>query len=116
MGYKVLCFNAKPGYVIEYDLRKEGEHITDKGLTKEEITAVAIAPDQRSLVLGQSDGIVKIYDVRNGVNALAEQSVINAFTNYGRKGTVSRLRFHPGTKALFAASNIGCVKLLRLAI
>ena len=50
--YKVLCFNAKPGYVIEYDLRKEGEHITNKGLTKEEISAVAIAPDQRSLVLG----------------------------------------------------------------
>lgn len=42
---KVLCFNAKPGYVSEYDLRKEGDFISTKLLTKEEITATAISPN-----------------------------------------------------------------------
>lgn len=44
--HKVLCFNAKPGYVTEYDLRKEGDFITTKLASKEEITAVAISPAQ----------------------------------------------------------------------
>ena len=42
---KILAFNGKPGYVAEYDLRKEGEVITSKLPSKEEITAVAISPD-----------------------------------------------------------------------
>ena len=63
-SHKVLCFNAKPGYITEYDLRKEGEFTTSKLLTKEEITAVALNPAQDSLVLGQADGIVKIFDLK----------------------------------------------------
>jgi len=48
---------------------------------------------------------------------LSEKGTINAFTSInGRKGSVLKLRFHPKTGALFAASNVGCVKLLRLAI
>lgn len=42
---RILCFNGKPGYVTEYDLRKEGEVITNKLLAKEEISAVALSPD-----------------------------------------------------------------------
>ena len=133
---KVLCFNSKPGYVTEYDLRKEGEVTSNKLLSKEEITAVALSPAQDSLVLGQADGVVKIYDLKassasaaqtfgpagqaaasvSAQASMPEKSTINAFTNYGRKGGVTRLRFHPKNGALFAASNIGCVKLLRLAI
>lgn len=47
---------------------------------------------------------------------MPEKGSINAFTNYGKKGGVTRLRFHPENGALFAASNVGCVKLLRLSI
>ena len=60
----MLCFNAKPGYVTEYDLRKEGEFASSKLLTKEEITAVALSPSQDSVVLGQADGVVKIFDMK----------------------------------------------------
>lgn len=41
---KVLCFNGKPGYIAEYDLRKEGEVMVSKLPTKEDITAVALNP------------------------------------------------------------------------
>ena len=42
---------------------------------------------------------------------------MNAFGNYGSKRAgVTSLKFHPKTGALFAASNLGVVKLLRLAI
>ena len=116
----MLCFNAKPGFVTEYDLRKEGECITYKLSSKEEVTAVAISPSQRDLVLGQNDGVVRIFDLasnRDPNSAWNESSTISAFTNVnGRKGGVSRLKFHPNTRALFAASTVGCVKLLRLGL
>lgn len=94
-SHRVLCFNAKPGYVAEYDLRKEGECLTTKVLCKEEVTAVSLSPDQKQLVLGQSDGVVKIFEISDK-NQLAEKGAINAFGNVnGRKGGVSRVRFHP---------------------
>ena len=49
---RIFCFNAKPGHVQEYDLRKEGEVISSKLALKEEITATAISPNQDTLVLG----------------------------------------------------------------
>lgn len=104
-------------------MRKEGESVSNKLLAKEEITAAAVSPTQDSLVLGTSDGLVKIYDLHSHEGSSAaqgsaqtEKGSISAFTNYGRKGAVSKLRFHPSSGALFAASNLGCVKLLRLAI
>lgn len=60
---KILCFNSKPGHVSEYDLRKENEAVRTKQLTREEITAVALSPDQRNIVVGQADGLVKIFDL-----------------------------------------------------
>jgi len=58
---------------------------------------------------------VKILDLQSA--NIIEKGMISAFTNInGRKGSVLKLRFHPKTGALFAASNVGCVKLLRLAI
>ena len=61
---KILCFNSKPGYLVEYDLRKETEQVQAKQCTREEITAVALSPSEESLVLGLSDGIVKIFDIK----------------------------------------------------
>jgi len=119
---RILCFNGKPGYVTEYDLRKEGEVITNKLLAKEEISAVALSPDQQTLLLGQVDGIVKIFDIQvsdnsaQGTVLTEKEPSINAFTSYGRQSAVSKLRFHPVSGALFAASSVGCVKLLRTAI
>lgn len=122
---KILCFNSKPGYLAEYDLRKESEPVRVKQLCREEITAVAISPDQRSLVVGQVDGLVKIYNLADVLAGAADvgregiqerEPAINAFTNYGRRASVTKLRFHPCTGALFASSNVGVVKLLRLAI
>jgi len=60
---KILCLNSKPGHVAEYDLRKENEAVRTKQLTREEITAVTVSPDQRSLVVGQADGLIKIFDL-----------------------------------------------------
>ena len=51
-AFKVLCFNGRPGYVTEYDLRKESETVSSKMLCKDEITAVALSPDQAHIVLG----------------------------------------------------------------
>jgi len=45
--HQILSFNAKPGYVAEYDLRKEGECLSTKALCKEEVTAVGLSPDQK---------------------------------------------------------------------
>ena len=112
---RVLAFNAKPGYVSEYDLRKEGDCLSTKMLCKEEVTAVCLSPDQKLLILGQNDGIVKIFEITP--QGLVEKEAINAFGNVnGRRGSVTRLRFHPKKGALFASSNAGCVKLLRLAV
>mmetsp|Transcript_19029 Transcript_19029/g.23579 ORF Transcript_19029/g.23579 Transcript_19029/m.23579 type:complete len:184 (-) Transcript_19029:416-967(-) len=119
--HRILCFNSKPGHVSEYDLRKESEPVRTKQLSREEISAVALSPDQQTLVVGQSDGLVKFYDLKEVMSTsntatVEKEPSINAFTQYGRKANVSRLRFHPKTGALFAASNVGVVKLLRLTI
>ena len=78
---KVLCFNSKPGYISEYDLRKEGECTTNKLLTKEEITAVALSPKQDSLILGQADGIVKIFDLKASAQPQPQQQPANNYNN-----------------------------------
>ena len=71
--------------------------------------------DEQSLVVGQNDGVVKIFDLSRG--GLEETQAIGAFVNPGgRKGAVTRLKFHPKNGSLFASSSLGCIKLLRLSI
>lgn len=100
--------------MAEFDLRQPGTEVAPpRQLMREEITATALSPSQSSLVLGTSEGVVKVFDV----NGLKERMNMNAFTHVmGRKGAVSRLRFHPQNGALFGASTVGCVKLLRLSV
>ena len=74
---RILCFNSKPGYVAEYDLRKESEAVRTKQLTREEITAVALSPDQRSLIVGQADGLIKTFDL---AEVLAASQPDNAYS------------------------------------
>ena len=45
-------------------MRKEGDFTAIKLPSKEEITAAALSPRQDALVLGQVDGIVKIFDLK----------------------------------------------------
>ena len=71
--------------------------------------------------MGLASGLVKLYDLsdvlnQNNANLVERESAINAFTHYGRTANISRLKFHPTAGALFAASNIGVVKLLRLSV
>ena len=112
---RIYCFNAKPGTIHEYDLRKQDQAVSQRQLYKEEITAVTINKTQDSLIVGTNAGVVKIYDLTKG--NFDEKASINAFTNVlGQKGAVSRVRIHPHNGGLFATSNVGCLKLLRLDV
>lgn len=59
---KLYCFNSKPGFMNEYDLRMLKDAVSSLSLSKEEITAVAIDPVSDALIVGFNDGVVKIYD------------------------------------------------------
>lgn len=101
--------------IHEYDLRKQGQVVEQRQLYKEAITSVTLNKKQDSLIVGTEAGIVKIYDLKRG--NFDEKSSINAFTNVlGQKGAVSRVRIHPHNGGLFATSNVGCLKLLRLNV
>ena len=76
---KILCFNSKPGFVSEYDIRMQNQTVNQKQLIKEEITSCTLNTVQDSLILGTASGIVKIFDLKNG--NYDEKVSINAFTN-----------------------------------
>lgn len=59
---KIYCFNSKPGFINEYDIRMMKDTVNSLSLSKEEITAVTIDPFNDALVVGFNDGVVKIYD------------------------------------------------------
>lgn len=70
----------------------------------------------RMLAVGFSDGILKIYSLENNDFDEAKQQ-IGVFTNVnGKKGPVTSLRFSVESGILFAASTLGCVKLVRITL
>jgi len=110
--HRAYCFNVKPGHFTEHDLRKDGAIVQTKQLSKEEITAVT--QHGKYLILGFSDGVIKILDTENEFCVVES---IPAFTNlFGKKAAVSKIKIHPTNNALFASSSGGCLKLLRLRI
>ena len=112
---KLYACNGKPGMIAEFDLRMDCQQVSSKSLGKEEITAITMSPSEQSLVLGLNDGVVKIFDVTR--QTMEETQSISAFTNVnGKKGAVTKVKFHPMNRCLFASTALGCIKLLRVGV
>jgi hypothetical protein len=68
------------------------------------------------LAVGFSDGILKIYSLEDG-DFDQPKHQINLFTSVnGKKGPVTSLRFSEESGALFAATTLGCVKLVKVLL
>jgi WD40 repeat protein len=111
-----MTFGAKSGLVVRHnpDLTVAWQ----KQVSKEDITACCWAGHKlRSLVLGFSDGLVKVYRVGEDENEWEPQQTLEAFVSVqGRKGAVTALKVHPETGAIYGASSQGNVKLLLLEV
>lgn len=86
---KILAFNAKPGHLTEFNVVKNELTVGKTSqLGREEITAATTSHDERSLVVGYSDGQVKVFDIDEKGELKLDQAreTISAFTNiYGKK-------------------------------
>ena len=93
-------------------------HVTlTKQLHKEEITAsVWCGHKLRYMMLGFSDGTLRLYEIPEDKESTWEpKQIINAFVNInGKRGSVTSLKVHSETGAVYAASSLGTVKLLRV--
>jgi len=88
--------------------------LASKKLFSEEITAALICGHLgQSIAVGFSDGFVRIFDL---LTWDLKQSIPCFVKIQGKTGSVTQLKSHSTTGALYASSNIGCVKLLRLSI
>lgn len=88
-----------------------------KQLYKEDITAsVWCGHKLRFMMVGFSDGTLRLYEVPEDKESTWEpKPTINAFVNInGKKGSVTSLKVHPETGAVYAASSMGTLKLLRV--
>jgi hypothetical protein len=88
-----------------------------KQLHKEDVTSCLQCGHMgRVLVVGFSDGILKIYSLESGDFDEPRQQ-IGVFTNVnGKKGPVTSLHYSVESGILFAATTLGCVKLVRIAL
>lgn len=98
-----------------FDIRQRqivGEPIK---LMEEQISSVTISPDQKTLVTGSKDGFVSIWNLENNFE---ERETIEVFYDEEtkRSSQVSNLVVHPVNLGLFASSNSGCLKLLRVQL
>ena len=83
----------------------------------EPITAVCLTADQNTLVAGTKSGRVGIFDI-NGDTRFQTREIVNAFYDEEtkKKRQVSQVAVHKSNEALFASSDTGCLKLLRLKV
>jgi hypothetical protein len=64
--------------------------------------------------VGFQDGVVKLFDLDQN-DAWEAKITINAFTSVGgKKGAVTSLKTHSESGALYGASSLGTVKLLKI--
>ena len=112
---QILAFNGtKNGTMKIFDIRMQ-KLMNEIQLWTDEITAITLSKDQRSLVTGTKDGIVKIWNIDKEFEL---RESINAFIDiaHNKKHEVSCVIEHPLNNALFASSYDGTIKLLRLQI
>ena len=108
---RLYAFNAKPGVVTEYDLKKTCTQVQQKQLLKDEITSVLLVGHKGALVaVGSTDGHIRIYDS----STWDLRETLSPFVSVqGKKGSVLAMKSHRESGALFASSSAGCVKLVR---
>ena len=113
---QIITFNSsKNGAIKIFDIRQQRIMDTIQ-LVNEEITAVTLNRSQDTLVTGTKEGVIKIWNLDNNF-ALRES--IDAFVDTGahkQKHEVSWVLQHPLNDSLFASSNDGCIKLIRIHI
>lgn len=93
------------------DLKMNRQLGSIQTLHSEEISSVDINQAENSLVAGFKDGLIKIFNIASNFEV---RETYTAFSQAGnKKGGVSQVRIHPTNGAVFAASNIGNLKLFR---
>lgn len=86
--------------------------MASKQLFKEEITAALICGHLGQVIaVGFSDGYVRIFDLATWD---LKESIPCFVKVQGKTGSVTQLKVHSTTGALYASSTLGCVKLVRL--
>lgn len=114
----IYTFNSKSGTIQRHDMRLQ---VTmTKLLHKEDVTAsVFCGHGMRSLMVGFSDGTIRVYDADEAATAKDDKweakQTIAAFVNVGgKKGAVTCLKVHAETGAVYGSSSQGNIKLLRV--
>ena len=111
-----FTFGAKSGLIVCHNA--DLAIAFQKQIHKEDITACCWAGHKmRSLVVGFSDGLVKVFRVGAVESEWEPQQSLEAFVNVqGRRGAVTSLKVHPQTGAVYGASSQGNVRLLLLEV
>ena len=113
---QVLCFNGtKNGYMQIFDIRQRQIFGDPIKLMDDQITAVTVSLDQKTLVTGSKDGMVSLWNLEKGFE---ERESIEVFYDEETKkhAQVTDLVVHPINLGLFASSSSGVLKLLRVQL
>jgi WD40 repeat protein len=111
----IYSFNHKPGLMTESDIRMNLKTVKSLQISSDEVTSACLDSQGSSLVIGTKDGRVKIVNLDSTWST--RENLSQAFPAIEKKKqAVTVVKTHPVTGALFAASNQGNLKLLRLRI
>jgi ribosomal RNA-processing protein 9 len=91
-GKKIRCFREA------WSRRECGQKQSHEG----EVLSIAISTDERYLVSGCKDGLLRVYDVRT------PESLVRTLS--GHRGAITSLSFRKDSSALFSGSADRCVK------
>lgn len=108
----IYTFNQKSGAIQKHNM--DLQVLLTKQLHKEDVTASAWCGHRMSsLMLGFSDGTIRVYEMQGDERDWEPKQTIQAFVQ-GKRAAVTSLKVDRESGIVYGASSLGSVKIIRL--